>query len=585
MEFETVAFDGLVGSTDTTAFASLSPSDPEPKLKLYGSEFLKQDRSSCASEDDLRSLKMMKTDDFSASKTMLFQHRSPLLRSNNGGSNFFCDGEQQEQMLSFSSPKSEAQFLSEKSSQSMALPYYHALSSAAYSRNTGYGYGGLNGSMHGMRGPFTPSQWMELEHQALIYKHITANVPIPPNLLIPIRKALQSAGFSGYTGGSLRPNSLGWGSFHLGYSGSNDPEPGRCRRTDGKKWRCSRDAVADQKYCERHINRGRHRSRKPVEGQPGHSVTGNTTATAATAPRLIPATTSASVVVSNGGYPINTLTIAQQHLQPGVSNPACASSQINRAFLNKENMGETMRDSPGLSMLSPTINLKPKENQLAVPKEQITYEESSQTDFGLFSSNFLINPTQKSSASINNPEKESQHPLRHFIDLQPNNTQLTISIPMATSDYISSSSSLSSQKPTVSPLRLSRELDPVQMGLGVGESNQRHGNWIPISWENSMGGPLGEVLHKSNNNSSNNNNSEEDCRDLVGLNLMTEAWDGSPQIGSTGSSPTGVLQKTLFGSLSNSSAGSSPRAETNKTLEGVSLCNDLLGSTIKDSSL
>lgn len=44
-----------------------------------------------------------------------------------------------------------------------------------------------------------------------------------------------------------------------------DPEPGRCRRTDGKKWRCSRDVVPDEKYCEKHMHRGRHRSRKPVE--------------------------------------------------------------------------------------------------------------------------------------------------------------------------------------------------------------------------------------------------------------------------------------------------------------------------------
>lgn len=44
-----------------------------------------------------------------------------------------------------------------------------------------------------------------------------------------------------------------------------DPEPGRCRRTDGKKWRCSRDVVGGQKYCERHMHRGRNRSRKPVE--------------------------------------------------------------------------------------------------------------------------------------------------------------------------------------------------------------------------------------------------------------------------------------------------------------------------------
>lgn len=46
-----------------------------------------------------------------------------------------------------------------------------------------------------------------------------------------------------------------------------DPEPGRCRRTDGKKWRCSKDAYPDSKYCERHMHRGRNRSRKPVESQ------------------------------------------------------------------------------------------------------------------------------------------------------------------------------------------------------------------------------------------------------------------------------------------------------------------------------
>ena len=48
---------------------------------------------------------------------------------------------------------------------------------------------------------------------------------------------------------------------------SADVEPGRCRRTDGKKWRCSWDAVEDQSYCVRHMNCGRYRSRKHVEGQ------------------------------------------------------------------------------------------------------------------------------------------------------------------------------------------------------------------------------------------------------------------------------------------------------------------------------
>jgi len=38
---------------------------------------------------------------------------------------------------------------------------------------------------------------------------------------------------------------------------NTDLEPGRCRRTDGKKWRCGRDVVPDQKYCEKHVHRGR----------------------------------------------------------------------------------------------------------------------------------------------------------------------------------------------------------------------------------------------------------------------------------------------------------------------------------------
>jgi len=55
--------------------------------------------------------------------------------------------------------------------------------------------------------------------------------------------------------------------FNLRLSNRNntDPEAGRCRRTDGKKWRCSRDVAPNNKYCERHMHRGRPRSRKPVE--------------------------------------------------------------------------------------------------------------------------------------------------------------------------------------------------------------------------------------------------------------------------------------------------------------------------------
>jgi hypothetical protein len=58
---------------------------------------------------------------------------------------------------------------------------------------------------------------------------------------------------------------VGWNCFQMGLGRKIDPEPGRCRRTDGKKWRCSKEAFADSKYCERHMHRGKNRSRKPVE--------------------------------------------------------------------------------------------------------------------------------------------------------------------------------------------------------------------------------------------------------------------------------------------------------------------------------
>ncbi|RDX81024.1 Growth-regulating factor 1, partial [Mucuna pruriens] len=580
MDLGGVDLDGLVGSdTASAGFVPLA-SDPETKHKWYGSGFLKQERSGATEDDYWRSSKLAKTHnhdhdaaDISASKAMLFHNmNNSLLRSN------------APQMLSFSSQKSEP-LVPDKASPNATFPYsLHSLSS--YNRNTGYSSGNMHGMLTGARGPFTPSQWMELEHQALIYKYITANVPVPSHLLIPIKKALESAGFFNFSHALLRPNhAMGWGGFHLGFSNSTDPEPGRCRRTDGKKWRCSRDAVVDQKYCERHMNRGRHRSRKPVEGQSGHALTTS---------KLLPTTTNNNNNNNNLlAAPSNTLTFAQQerkNMHPLPSDSSAAPTTINRMIMNsKENGSET----DALPVLPATLELKPKENPFVVHKQQIPYADSSRSEFGIVTSDSLLNPSQKSSTLLSsrsfgssrttsNQETDSHHSLRQFIDdwpktqssrtwqeldmqMQSERTELSISIPMTSSDFMSSTSSPTNDKVTLSPLRLSRELDPIQMGLGVGnamnESNSgRQANWIPITWESSMGGPLGEVLNLSNNNGNDhcaNNNSA--------LNLMTDGWDNSPSLGS---SPTGVLQKTAFGSLSNSSAGSSPRAE-NKTQEGA----------------
>ncbi|KHG30026.1 RNA-directed RNA polymerase [Gossypium arboreum] len=97
---------------------------------------------------------------------------------------------------------------------------------------------------------FTVFQLQELQLQSLIYKYMEAGLPVPNHLLLPLWKSVAD---------------LGCGPLHLEYKNGVDPEPGRCRRTDGKKWRCSKEAVPDHKYCERHMHRGRQRSRKLVE--------------------------------------------------------------------------------------------------------------------------------------------------------------------------------------------------------------------------------------------------------------------------------------------------------------------------------
>ncbi|XP_057766623.1 growth-regulating factor 4-like isoform X2 [Salvia miltiorrhiza] len=115
------------------------------------------------------------------------------------------------------------------------------------------GYGGYRAP------PFTDVQWKELEQQAMIYKYMVAGLPVPPDLVTPIRHS-----FEGLYAHLFNHPALGYCSY---YGKKFDPEPGRCRRTDGKKWRCSKDAHPDSKYCERHMHRGRNRSRKPVESQ------------------------------------------------------------------------------------------------------------------------------------------------------------------------------------------------------------------------------------------------------------------------------------------------------------------------------
>ncbi|CAN6214663.1 unnamed protein product [Urochloa humidicola] len=135
----------------------------------------------------------------------------------------------------------------------------------------------LSGGQHGGgRRLFTQSQWQELEHQALIYKYMASGAPVPHDLVLPLRLATgvdtaPSLAFPPHTTTTTTSPTLGYWGCYGGGGGAQfgrkveDPEPGRCRRTDGKKWRCSREAHGESKYCEKHIHRGKSRSRKPVE--------------------------------------------------------------------------------------------------------------------------------------------------------------------------------------------------------------------------------------------------------------------------------------------------------------------------------
>ncbi|MED6181800.1 hypothetical protein PIB30_022686 [Stylosanthes scabra] len=113
---------------------------------------------------------------------------------------------------------------------------------------------------------FTEAQRRELHHQVLIFNYFASYIPLP--LPLSYHHHLVPPFGSGF---GVFPNQFPiymaeYNNYQcFDYGSMMEPEPNRCRRTDGKKWRCSKNTLPGHKYCERHVNRGRNRSRKPVE--------------------------------------------------------------------------------------------------------------------------------------------------------------------------------------------------------------------------------------------------------------------------------------------------------------------------------
>ncbi|XP_018469124.2 growth-regulating factor 8 isoform X2 [Raphanus sativus] len=175
---------------------------------------------------------------------------------------------------------------------------------------------------------FSEAQCQELERQRNIYEYIMASLPVPPELLTP---------FPNHPSNSYHQNVAKGGSLKLGIASnaSNnaaDMEPWRCKRTDGKKWRCSRSVVPDHKYCERHAHKSRPRSRKHVESSQ-HNDTRTTSQYAGTYPQFYgqpvnPFSTYSTFHSSNDHHRWFMKEDGNANLNPGVG----ASRELKRGF-------------------------------------------------------------------------------------------------------------------------------------------------------------------------------------------------------------------------------------------------------------
>ncbi|CAI9097799.1 OLC1v1034295C1 [Oldenlandia corymbosa var. corymbosa] len=291
-------------------------------------------------------------------------------------------------------------------------------------------------------GYFSVAQWQELELQALIFRHMLSGAAVPPELLHLVKKSIINTSSHPY----YYSHPLAHFSHYQPAACSMDPEPRRCRRTDGKKWRCSRDVVAGQKYCERHVHRGRNRSRKPVENP---TPAGGNNA----------ANLSAGILKSNNSQPLGAMAgNGTSHFAFNGLSPSVDHLQFNQR--SSDIKVETQNDAAGSDKSNGQI-LRP------------------------FFDDWPRRPLQQNEDSgRNNMEPD-----------MVSNTNLSISISgNPTSDF--------SLKLSTGNRDDESDGDPTgNIGL-----ERTHPNWAAAQWGtahvSSMGGPLAEALRSSTSSSS-----------------------------------------------------------------------------------
>ncbi|CAM6123089.1 unnamed protein product [Calypogeia fissa] len=291
----------------------------------------------------------------------------------------------------------------------------------------------------GARAPFTSGQWAELEHQALIFKYMMAGVNVPPDLLNPIRKSV--AALSGLSA-SHHVNNLQWGTFHLGVASNADPEPGRCRRTDGKKWRCSRDVVPDQKYCERHMHRGRHRSRKPTDGQ---STTTSPAATAASSPANSSSVTPRGGPLPGSGGGGGGSSLTHSNLSPTLSANSQQQQQHSSLGIKSFGNAHSNSGSGGISIGSPggsnssgsfQLPLQSPPGASAMANKDFRYmngmsNNSAKSEMGMGPEQLLFSETSGSARGLGGQESPSMSNLSRLSSVNHSWQALSAKVPPA----------------------------------------------------------------------------------------------------------------------------------------------------------
>lgn len=332
--------------------------------------------------------------------------------------------------------------------------------------------------------PFTAAQWKELERQAMIYKYMVASVPVPYELLLPIIQNIPSSN-----------SPLG---TQLRYSTKQDLEPGRCKRTDGKKWRCSRDVAPNQKYCERHMHRGRPRSRKHVE------LSKN------------PTNPSSSLIVNS-----NKTTTKNRLL-----NPSQSSSQSNTCKVLGSRILPSATEAP-LFLDNMHSNNRGLDWSMEVGYEQ-QWRQIMQTSCSIFNNDF------GEEQALDLPSfTDFGTPRRDFIDAWSTDKSSVVEDSSVTGNLSSPGLDLS-----------------MAMALGKHELGQieRDPELVsPVPCGTAPGGPLAEVLRPSSVAVGSNPTSP----------YPTGDGDSISPAATTVSSPSGVLQRTMV-SLSDGSVCNSP---------------------------